>query len=207
MRDGFAALPPELDVSRETLERLRCFEALLRKWTPKINLVAKSTLDHVWSRHIADSIQVFRAGPAAPTWADLGTGGGMPGAVVALVAHAEAPDMRVTLIESDQRKCAFLRTVARETGVAFRVLSERIEVADPQTAHRVSARALADLKTLLGFADRHLHKDGVALFQKGANWQNELQDARRQWRFECERITSLTEDKAVILKIKGIERA
>ena len=100
-----------IDVSRETRRRLDAFEAILRKWNRSINLVSKGSLNEVQTRHIADSVQVFRAAPAGRRWVDLGSGGGFPGLVVAVLAAEEAPEMRVTLVESDQRKAAFLRSV------------------------------------------------------------------------------------------------
>ena len=101
-----------LDVSRETIERLKTYEALLRKWTQKINLVARSTLDDLWARHFVDSAQIYRLAPhPVGHWADLGSGGGFPGLVIAIMAMEHQSPARVTLVESDSRKCAFLRTV------------------------------------------------------------------------------------------------
>lgn len=195
-----------LNVSRETMERLEIFEQVIRKWNPKINLVSRSSLENLWTRHIVDSIQVFRSAPDSKSWVDLGSGGGFPGVIVAILAADEIPEMAVTLIESDQRKSVFLRTVARECGAKVQVLSQRIESVDPQKAQILSARALADLNVLLGFTDRHLQKDGTAMFPKGVTWKKELEEARRHWRFDVEPITSLTEPDAVILKIRGVAR-
>ncbi len=195
------------NVSRETLDRLHIFSDLLRKWNPAINLVSKSTLSTLWERHIADSLQVFDCCQHGPAWVDLGSGGGFPGVIVAILAQEQAPEMTVTLIESDHRKAAFLRTALRETGVTGRVLAQRIEAAPPQGADTVSARALANLESLLTHAARHLSDDGTALFQKGANWKKEVAGARLNWQFDLETITSVTAAEAVILKIRNIERA
>jgi 16S rRNA (guanine527-N7)-methyltransferase len=197
----------ELDVSRETMERLKIFDATLQKWNPRINLVSRSTLPDLWTRHILDSIQVFKA-VQQPNghWLDIGSGGGMPGVIVAICAAEKDPALRVTLIESDQRKSAFLRTAARECGVSVNVISERIEAAEPQSADVLSARALADLSQLCEFSERHLKKEGLCIFPKGGNWKKEVDNASQQWRFEWEAITSLTEPQAVILKMKGVER-
>ena len=195
-----------LDVSRETQDRLRAFEALVLKWTPKINLVSKNDQAHIWDRHIADSLQVAAQGGPVDHWVDLGSGGGFPALVVGIYAKEAWPRTSFTLIESDQRKSAFLRTAIRELGLNAKVLSERIETAAPQNADILSARALADLTTLLDFSDRHLRKDGVALFQKGASWQKEVDAARKSWSFDCEAIKSHTHDAAVILKIEGVSR-
>lgn len=197
----------QMNVSRETMDRLHVFEKTLLKWNPKINLVSKASVEHLWKRHIIDSVQVFQCVNTCPkTWVDIGSGGGFPGIIVAILAAEFLPDMQVSLIESDQRKSVFLRSVARECGVSVNVITNRIEQVEPQNAEILSARALADLNVLLGFAERHLSPKGIALFQKGARWKKEVDNAREQWRFDVEPITSLTEADAVILKIQGVAR-
>jgi len=198
--------PAGLDVSRETSRRLEIYAALVQKWNPRINLVSRKSLDDLWERHIVDSIQVFRNAPKASHWVDLGSGGGFPGIVAAILAIEDMPEARFTLIESDQRKSAFLRTAARETGANCTVIAKRIEAVDPQNADVLSARALADLSVLLEFAERHLAPGGTALFPKGATWKKELDAARAQWKFDAEPITSQTEPSASILKITGVSR-
>lgn len=196
-----------LDVSRETFERLEIYAALLEKWNPRINLVAKSTLSDLWERHIRDSLQVFRLlDRPAPHWADLGSGGGFPGLVIAIAAAKTGNPEKITLVESDKRKATFLRSVLRETGVSAQVIAKRIEETQPLAADILSARALADLSTLLGFAERHLSPDGTCLFQKGRNWKSELQLAREAWHFSYKAIPSQTESQAVVLKIEGLSR-
>lgn len=196
----------DLNVSRETLKRLETFEQVILKWNPKINLVSKSSLQQLWTRHIADSVQVFRCTDIPDHWVDIGSGGGFPGLIIAILAADEAPDMKITLMESDQRKSAFLRTAARECGASVSVISKRIEQADPQNAGVLSARALADLSLLLEFAERHLGAGGTALFPKGESWKKEVDNARQRWRFDAEPVRSLTEQEAVILKIRGVAR-
>ena len=195
-----------LNVSRETLNRLKLFADLLVKWNRRINLVSRNSQTDLWERHIADSIHVFRAAPAARYWVDLGSGGGFPGMIVAILAAEVSLDTKVTMIESDQRKAAFLRAAARETGVTCNVISDRIELVAPQQADVLSARALADLSDLLEHADRHLIPGGVALFPKGVTWQKEVDAAQRRWCFEVEAIKSLTKPGAAILKITGVSR-
>ncbi len=195
-----------LNVSRETFERLVNYVSLVERWNPKINLVSRNSVTDIWVRHIKDSIQVFQIAELTDHWVDLGSGGGFPGMVCAIMAIESAPETRFTLVESDQRKSAFLRNVARECGANCSVISKRIEAIDPLNAAVMSARALADLTTLLPFCDRHLSKDGVALLPKGATWEKELEDARKEWKFQVEPIRSLTEPQAVILKIKGVTR-
>ena len=204
---GQGAALDGLNVSRETMARLQQFAELLQKWNPRINLVSRNSLPDLWTRHIADSVQVFRCVTPHGHWLDLGSGGGFPGIIIAILAAEEAPDLRVTLIESDQRKSAFLRTAARETGANCRVISQRIEAVEPQQADILSARALAELDTLLGFAERHLKPGGVALFPKGVTWEKECAAARQRWNFSAQPITSKTDPDAVILKIEGVSRA
>lgn len=199
-------LQVQLNVSRETLDRLELFADILVKWNPHINLVSRNSIQNLWERHIADSVHVFRVMPDARHWVDLGSGGGFPGMIVAILAADESPDSKVTLIESDQRKATFLRTAARETGVACSVLSDRIEVVTPQQADVLSARAVADLSGLLEYVERHLAPGGTALFPKGVTWQKEVEAAQRRWRFEMEAISSLTKQGAAILKITGVSR-
>ncbi len=194
------------NVSRETLERLDIFASLLKKWTKSINLVAPSTVSELWGRHIIDSLQVLDVAPVSTTWADMGSGGGLPGAVVAIAAAEKAPGMAVTLIESDQRKAAFLRAVARETRVGFKVLNERIEIAEPQAADILSARALAPLSVLLEYFERHGHSKSTGLFQKGETWRKEVEDARKIWHFDCEATDSETREGSAVLKIEGVAR-
>ena len=195
-----------LTVSRETISQLEVYVALLEKWNPRINLVARSTLGQIWDRHFVDSAQVFAYAPDdARHWVDLGSGGGFPGLVVAVLAKELRPELRVTLVESDTRKATFLRTVIRELKLPAKVIDARIEAVEPLQADVLSARALADLKQLLGFADLHRKSSGVALFPKGATWKKEVQEAQQSWRFDYERFTSKTEAEAVILRIGEIE--
>jgi 16S rRNA (guanine527-N7)-methyltransferase len=196
----------DLNVSRETFSRLTTYVDLVKRWNPKINLVSRNSLSDIWERHILDSVQVYRCADEFRSWVDLGSGGGFPGMVCAIMAADESPQARFSLVESDQRKSAFLRSVARECGLDCKVISKRIEAVDGLGADIVSARALADLRTLLSFCDRHLSKNGTALLPKGANWKKELSEARGEWNFDAEPITSLTEPQAVILKIKGVSR-
>lgn len=196
--------PESLDVSRETFERLEIYVALLRKWSPRINLVSNSTLEDAWDRHIRDSLQVLRAaGNQSGTWVDLGTGGGFPGLVVAL---CQPQDTHLTLIESDNRKATFLRTVLRETNTEAQVIAKRIEQAPAQDADIVSARALAPLPELLDLALCHLKPSGTALLPKGITWKNEIAAAQKSFSFQWESITSETQNGAVILRIGDIYR-
>ena len=196
-------------VSRETSDRLRAYAAALEKWNARINLVAPATVADLWDRHIRDSAQVFTLAPRdAAHWVDLGTGGGLPGLVCAILARDQMPDCRFTLIESDQRKAAFLLTIARELDLPqVQVLAQRIEAAAPQNAGIVSARALAPLAPLLGLVARHLAHGGVALLPKGKSHAAELEAARQQWHFAATSHASITDPLARVLEIKELSRA
>lgn len=197
-----------LNVSRETQERLRLFEALVQKWSQKINLVSSADLPALWQRHILDSAQLARFTPdSARNWMDIGTGGGFPGLVLALLHQETHPELSFTLVESDGRKSAFLIHAARELGLAPRIITERVESLSPQNADILSARALAPLTTLLTHASRHLSPKGVAIFPKGRTWQEELADARNQWQFAHTIHESLTDPQARILIVEGLSRA
>ncbi|WP_370399638.1 16S rRNA (guanine(527)-N(7))-methyltransferase RsmG [Sulfitobacter sp. JB4-11] len=197
---------PDLDVSRETLARLQVFADLVEKWTQKINLVSKASVSDLWSRHILDSAQIFDLAPPCRSWVDLGSGGGFPAIVIAIIATEKRPDITVTLVESDQRKCAFLRSALREMSLSGTVISERIEDLAPLQAEVLSARALADLTTLLSFAEHHLAAKGTCIFPKGENWRKEHDAAQQQWSYSCEAITSNTNPAAAVLKIEDIKR-
>lgn len=195
------------DVSRETLERLKTYESLLRKWNPAINLVGRSTVEDLWARHFEDSAQIYELAPeSAEKWVDLGSGGGFPGLVAAILAAGDGRTTGFTLVESDLRKAAFLSTVVRETGLSVRVMPDRAEILPPQGADLVSARALAPLEKLISFAARHLAPSGTALFAKGANHAAELAKALESWHFSYQAIASQTDPDAVIYKIEGISR-
>ena len=192
----------DLDVSRETIEKLEAFEALLAKWTKTINLVAPNTVSSIWERHIIDSAQVYSISPKAwSNWVDLGSGGGLPALVVAILDGGQHP---LTLIESDQRKCLFLNTVRRELSLNVLVKPERIENANPKYSDILSARALAPLPKLFEFANTHLSNDGTALFSKGEKYQEELDAANENWFFECVEHTSITNPASRILEISRI---
>lgn len=203
-----AAFLEAVSVSRETERRLVTFAELLTKWNRHINLVSASTLEDLWSRHFLDSAQLLPLAEGRHgLWLDVGTGGGFPGIVVAIMAAEAQPDLRVRCIESDQRKATFLRTVARECGVSVNVLSERVERVEPAGADVISARALAPLDDLLAYALRHLKPGGLALFLKGAGYREELETALVNWRFQVDTYPSKTNPDAVVLKIGDIERA
>jgi 16S rRNA (guanine527-N7)-methyltransferase len=195
-------------VSRETLDRLEAFAALVRRWNPTVNLISRSSLEALWDRHIADSAQLFAFCPAgARHWADLGSGGGFPGLVIAVLAKEQRPDLRVTLVEADQRKATFLRQAAQSLEVPVAVHSARIESLPPLAADVISARALAPLDALLALAQPHLQPGGLVIFPKGARHAEEIDAARQAWIFDVETHPSVSQPDSAILIIRKYHRA
>lgn len=195
------------DVSRETSELLEKYHNLVKLWNPRINLVAASTIDEFERRHIKDCLQLADlAGDISGHWVDLGSGGGLPGIVLATVYRQNA--VRFTFVESDKRKGEFLRSALRELGLKnTKIVSDRIEKIDPLAADYVSARALAALPGLLNHVHRHMAPSGVAWLMKGRTWRQECQDARQTWQFELQDFPSTTDPDAAILKISGVSYA
>jgi 16S rRNA (guanine527-N7)-methyltransferase len=202
-------------VSRETLGRLETYAELLRTWQKTINLVAASTVDDVWHRHFADSAQLLALAPArAVRWLDLGSGAGFPGLVVGMLL-AERGGCRLTLLESDARKCAFLREVVRQTGlgplVTVDILADRIETAANTTkvgiVDVISARALAPLDRLLGWCQPFFGPSTLALLSKGRDVEAELLAARRLWAFEADLTVSRTLADGRIVAVRALRPA
>ena len=191
----------------ETGRRLRIYADLLVRWQTTINLVAPSTIPDLWSRHIADSLQVRAAAPEARQWVDLGSGGGFPGLVTAILL-ADFGDSSVHLVESDKRKAAFLRSVSRETGARAIIHAERIE--DFVPAHSVpveavSARALAPLGKLVAYAEKFLVAGAIGVFPKGQQVDAELTALNRDRRFTHDIVPSRIHDQSslVIVRLAG----
>lgn len=194
-----------MNVPRETEALLQRYEGLIRKWNPAINLVSPGTLSDLRQRHIDDSVQLFDyAGPKTGGWMDLGSGGGLPGVVVAILAR-DIP-LTVTLVESDRRKSAFLATVRRELGLEnLSVKPARIEQLARGQHDFVSARALAPLQDLLPMIDQQLASDGEAWLLKGRSWQQEVEAAKANWSFDLTTYQSTTDPESVVMKLRKIE--
>ena len=196
------------DVSRETADRLLVHADLVLKWNPRVNLISGSTAPEILERHVVDSLQIAALCRELDShWADFGTGGGFPGLVVAIMLADRRPDIRVTLVESDQRKAAFLRTAATELGLTVIILSKRIEALPPLQATTISARALAPLVKLLEYAEIHMAENGQCLFHKGAQFRAELAESLEKWRYQSDILPSETNPQSVILRIKDLRRA
>lgn len=190
------------DVSRETTERLTVFTTLLERWNSKINLVAAGDIGQLWQRHVADSLQLAPDLAIGSGFIDLGSGGGFPGLVLAI-----ATGNPVTLIEADVRKASFLREAARATGTEAIVLARRIDQVELSPVRFVTARALAPLPQLLGWATRFLTPDGTCLFLKGRRVEPELTAALTEWHMNVSRRPSRTDPDGVVLRLSDITRA
>jgi 16S rRNA (guanine527-N7)-methyltransferase len=193
-----------INVSRETLPRLAVYAVLLEKWQAKINLVGPATLPDLWRRHFLDSAQLLPLLPAAAgTLADLGSGAGFPGLVLAIMT-----DWRVHLLDSDQRKCAFLRQVAVDCGIVDRVTihPKRIEQVTGLAADVVTARACAPLAELLELAEPFIGEKGTGLFLKGAQAEEELTQAQRHWTMRLDRRESISDPAGTILIVSHLGR-
>ncbi len=194
-------------VSRETANRLIAFEDLFRKWSKAINLASPSTLNELWTRHILDSAQLFPLASDAKHWLDIGSGGGFPGIVTACFL-AEQPGGVIDLIESAGKKAAFLRTAAGHLHVPARVYSTRIEAMweKIETPQVVTARALASLNDLFGLTELWLTNGAKALFQKGRDYQREIDESRVGWSFDLVQHQSAIDQASVILEITNLRR-
>ncbi len=187
--------------------RLDAFVELLRRWTLRINLVGRADAADIWERHIIDSAQLaalltdLPVVPADATILDLGAGAGFPGLVLGIVTGR-----RVHLVEADQRKAGFLREAARVCEADAVIHAERIERLSLPSFHVVTARALAPLPVLLGFAAPVLRPDGICLFLKGRTAEAELTQARRQWQMQVERFPSCTNPDATIFRLREVAR-
>ncbi|HVY20030.1 MAG TPA: 16S rRNA (guanine(527)-N(7))-methyltransferase RsmG [Bauldia sp.] len=207
MADDLSAVEKVLPVSRETAERLSAYVGLLRKWQPAENLISPKTLPEIWRRHIADAAQLVRLYPSDRRWIDLGSGAGLPGLVIAICL---ASGSMVHMVESNRRKCAFLRAAIRETGAPADVYEGRVEdVLDQWTepVDRVTARALAPLAQLLKLAKPVMAKGVPAAFMKGQGWEAEVEVGRRDWNFDLATHDSLTGEGGVILDIRSLRAA
>ncbi len=191
----------ENHISSEMYDHLKTYEALLHKWQKTINLVSQNSLKDSWERHILDSVQIIEHLPEGiKTLYDLGSGAGFPGLIIAILR----PDLDVHLIESDQRKCSFLKTVSRETGACATVHATRIESIELPSPDVVTARALAPLKQLLLYCDPWKRKGLEGLFLKGESYQGEIDEIPDKYNIECSSMKSQTSSSAALVKVKWL---
>ena len=192
------------DISDEMFSQLEIYHSLLLKWQKAINLVSSNSIPQAWHRHFIDSGQLVKLIPdTAKIYADLGCGAGFPGLVLAIMR----PDLEVHLVESDERKCQFMRTVARETGVNIQIHTKRIEnVSDDFCPDFVTARALSSLENLFEYCLpwAQQNKNLELCFLKGARAEEELEIAQKKYFFDYISTPSITDDSAQILSIQNL---
>jgi 16S rRNA (guanine527-N7)-methyltransferase len=194
-------------VSRETIARLDIFVSLLLTWQSRINLISSNTSDQIWSRHILDSLQLIDLVDEWQDWVDIGSGAGFPGLIVAIAA-AEQSNRKVWLVESNYKRCAFLREAARATGANVQIVNQKIESAAdqlPPTPDIVSARAVAPLSQLFEMAYPLLKTGGVGLFPKGQDVESELTAAAKYWRFGAALTASITDSDGRIVAVSDLQ--
>jgi 16S rRNA (guanine527-N7)-methyltransferase len=202
-RDRIRALPY---VSRETFLRLERYVELLQQWQARHNLVSSDTIAEIWQRHILDSVQIFALRPKARSWVDIGSGGGLPGLVLA--SFLSESNGHIILVESNRKKAAFLQHVTGTLSLPVTVLAQRIEdvALTIGPVDVVTARALANLQTLLGYANPLLKKGAVALFLKGSDYQRELTEAEQNWHISYQLHGSITDPQSRIVEILEAQR-
>lgn len=202
------AFAQAVNVSRETLDRLKAYREILLKWNKRINLIGRSTEDRIWTRHFLDSAQLLALAPSgARRWLDLGSGAGFPGLVIAALAAELRPELRMTLVDSDLRKTIFLREAANAIDLDPTILNSRCQDLAPLDADVISARALAPLPDLLTLAVPHAAENCTYLFPKGGSAQTELTASRRLWHMTEESIQSVTDPGGAILRLGDVKHA
>ena len=199
--EAFASLT---GASERALADLAAYRDLLADWNQRMNLVGPATLPDFWSRHALDSAQLLPLAPGALTWADLGTGAGLPGVVLAILGR-DRPGFHVHLVESMAKRCRFLESVVGQLGLPASVHNARAEDLD-LTVDIVTSRACAPLVRLLGYARPYFRRGAMGLFLKGQDVVAEIEDATRSWDFEVEILPSLSDDRGRILRIRSSGR-
>jgi len=204
--DRYETLSKLAPVSRETLRGLELYAEQLLKWQKSINLVGPDTIPQLWNRHYLDSLQLLNSVSGCRKLLDLGSGAGFPGMVLA-IALRDSTDTRVFLVESNAKKCAFLRHIAMITKAPAEVLCSRIEAVIEKVDRPdiITARALAPLPQLIRWCEPLLKRGTIGLFQKGRGLDLELADAARYWDMEYEVIPSLVDSTSSILKVTAIQ--
>ncbi|HVN02526.1 MAG TPA: 16S rRNA (guanine(527)-N(7))-methyltransferase RsmG [Caulobacteraceae bacterium] len=199
---GFVAATDATAAQVADLERL---QALLGDWNARMNLVSAASLAEFWPRHAFDSAQLVGLAPAARTWVDIGAGAGFPGLVIAILLKG-APGAKVWLVESQAKRCRFLAEAVSALGLPAEVVNARAEDLKLK-ADVVTARAVAPLVRLLGYAQPCLARGAIGLFPKGRGAEAEIAEARKAWRFRCEAIPSRSDPDGRILRVEGLARA
>ncbi len=203
--DGYGPedLAAELNVSRETLMRLQKFRALLNDWSTKINLIGPKELGRFWRRHAFDSAQLLSVAPDAVRWIDAGAGAGFPGIVIAC-GLAGRPDAEVVLVESIAKKCGFLQAAIDALEIPARVENARVETLRPFPVDVFTARALADLPTLMTYARPYLDRGAIGLFPRGERAEEELTSIANSKKLRCQLIQSRSDPRGRIVKVEAL---
>lgn len=194
-------------VSRETLKRLEIYVELLLRWQQTTNLISPATIPQLWTRHIADSLQLIDLAPKAVTWVDLGSGGGFPAIPIACVLAGKS-GAKIHLVESNGKKAAFLREAIRATGVPAQVHADRIEkfvAGYVDSVDVVTARALAPLKTLCDQAFPLIARGAIGLFPKGLDVESELTEASKYWKLGVEKVPSKTSPDGCVVIVRNLK--
>lgn len=195
------------NVSRETYDRLKAYEATLHEWQERMNLVSKNSLEQAWERHFLDSMQLFELLPEdAKTVMDLGSGAGFPGMVLAIMAQEKTPYLNFRMIESIKKKTVYLNYVNETLGVNAEIINERIEKIPVQKVDVITSRALASLNDLLSYSRPFCKRTTQCIFLKGRSYQDELHEAKGNWKFDLEIKNSQQSSDGVILLISNIRQ-
>lgn len=195
------------NVSHETIQKLELYQQSLADWQNKFNLVSNSTIEDAWNRHFVDSMQLFALIPQeAKTLVDIGSGAGFPGMVLAIMANAATPYLKVTLVDSVHKKTLYLNHVKEITNTQVNILNRRIENIKQKTFDVITARAVIALKDLLGYAQPLFRKNSICIFPKGKNYLAEISEAKKEWYFNFEIVPSQTSEESVILLIKNLNK-
>lgn len=189
-------------VSHETFQKLEVYKELLLKWQKSVNLISNMTIDDVWSRHFLDSTQLLsHIDKKSSNLLDFGSGAGFPGLVLAICGAAD-----VHLVESDHKKCLFMKEVARHTSCSVTVHCDRIERVSLPKFTTITSRACSSLGQLFSYSSPFVSHETICLFPKGKNYSKELEEANKLWRYGCDTISSITDSEAAILKITDLQR-
>ena len=193
------------NVSRETFLKLKAYEASLHEWQNKFNLVSNASLENAWQRHFEDSVQLFKFIPtSARTMLDFGSGAGFPALVLAIMAQEKLPQLKVKLIESIKKKTLYLNAVKELCQLNVDVVNDRIENLPAQKVDVITSRAMCNLNDLLKYSLKFTTKQTLMIFPKGRSYQEELDEARRNWKFDCRIEKNEVSDDGVILLINHL---
>lgn len=193
------------NVSRETFELLKAYKASLVEWQKKFNLVSNSSLEDCWNRHFVDSAQLFKFIPKdAKTLLDFGSGAGFPAMVLAIMAKEKTPYLKISLVESIAKKTLYLNEVKKNCGLDVEILNQRIESLPHKKVDVITSRAMASLKELLKYTQAFCSEKTVCIFPKGKKYAEEIEEARKDWNFDCQIFDSETSDEGKILVIKNL---